>query len=286
MGNADGQVPASHGLIKRGPLEEGMANHFSILALRTPWTVWKGHHLYLHSNLLSPFSLYSLEACLLVYAHTDFTRDCMQSKRYSLGYIKVCHPISIPFFLITNINLFSSREEPSLTPSSTTCFSGRTVKRGKGPGLTTEDASGMLMRSFQSYESHIYLFCLNHLRIKVFFSFSLTWVLWKSSLDLPGFLPEMETIQRKIEARREYRFSLENNTWDPLSLREGWCLPWSKPISIFFFFCPSLFEFEFSIPCKLERLSKYNGSLMEFSNVIVLIAAPIYLQTPKSHHNG
>ena len=25
-----------------GPLENGMANHFSILALRTPWTVWKG----------------------------------------------------------------------------------------------------------------------------------------------------------------------------------------------------------------------------------------------------
>ena len=27
---------------KHGPLEKGMANHFSILALRTPWTVWKG----------------------------------------------------------------------------------------------------------------------------------------------------------------------------------------------------------------------------------------------------
>ena len=27
---------------KCGPLEKGMANHFSILALRTPWTVWKG----------------------------------------------------------------------------------------------------------------------------------------------------------------------------------------------------------------------------------------------------
>ena len=27
------------GLTKRGPLEKGMANHFSILALRTPWTV-------------------------------------------------------------------------------------------------------------------------------------------------------------------------------------------------------------------------------------------------------
>ena len=30
------------GLTKCGPLEKGMANHFSILALRTPWTVWKG----------------------------------------------------------------------------------------------------------------------------------------------------------------------------------------------------------------------------------------------------
>ena len=29
-------------LTKRGPLEKAMANHFSILALRTPWTVWKG----------------------------------------------------------------------------------------------------------------------------------------------------------------------------------------------------------------------------------------------------
>ena len=28
-------------LTKCGPLEEGMANHFSIPALRTPWTVWK-----------------------------------------------------------------------------------------------------------------------------------------------------------------------------------------------------------------------------------------------------
>ena len=28
-------------LTKRGPLEKGMANHFSTLALRTPWTVWK-----------------------------------------------------------------------------------------------------------------------------------------------------------------------------------------------------------------------------------------------------
>ena len=29
-------------LTKCGPLEKGMGNHFGILALRTPWTVWKG----------------------------------------------------------------------------------------------------------------------------------------------------------------------------------------------------------------------------------------------------
>ena len=28
-------------LTKHGPLEKGMANHFSILAARTPWTAWK-----------------------------------------------------------------------------------------------------------------------------------------------------------------------------------------------------------------------------------------------------
>ena len=30
------------GLTEYGPLEKGMANHFSILALSTAWTVWKG----------------------------------------------------------------------------------------------------------------------------------------------------------------------------------------------------------------------------------------------------
>ena len=29
-------------LTKRGPLENGMADHLTILALRTPWTIWKG----------------------------------------------------------------------------------------------------------------------------------------------------------------------------------------------------------------------------------------------------
>ena len=35
---------------KHGPLEEGMANHSIILALRTPWTVWKGKNI-LHQEM-------------------------------------------------------------------------------------------------------------------------------------------------------------------------------------------------------------------------------------------
>ena len=37
-------------LTKHGSLEEGMANHSSILALRTPWTVWKGKNI-LHQEM-------------------------------------------------------------------------------------------------------------------------------------------------------------------------------------------------------------------------------------------
>ena len=43
-------------LTKCGPLEKGMANHFSILALRTPWTVWKGEKIG-HWKMNSPGQL-------------------------------------------------------------------------------------------------------------------------------------------------------------------------------------------------------------------------------------
>ena len=42
-------------LAKNGSLEKGMENHFSILALRTPWTVWKGKKLW-HRKMSSPRS--------------------------------------------------------------------------------------------------------------------------------------------------------------------------------------------------------------------------------------
>ena len=44
-------------LIKCGPLEKGMANHFSILAMRTAWTVWKGKKIG-HWKLNSPGAQY------------------------------------------------------------------------------------------------------------------------------------------------------------------------------------------------------------------------------------
>ena len=40
-------------LTKPGPLEKGMASHVSILALRTPWTVWKGKNIW-HWKMNSP----------------------------------------------------------------------------------------------------------------------------------------------------------------------------------------------------------------------------------------
>ena len=40
-------------LTKRALLEKGMANHFSILASRTPWTVWKGKMMW-HWKMNSP----------------------------------------------------------------------------------------------------------------------------------------------------------------------------------------------------------------------------------------
>ena len=42
-------------LTRRGPLQEGMANHSSILAARTPWTVWKGKKIW-HQKVSSPWS--------------------------------------------------------------------------------------------------------------------------------------------------------------------------------------------------------------------------------------
>ena len=38
-------------LTKHGPLEKGMANNFSILDLRTPWTVWKAKNRTLKDEL-------------------------------------------------------------------------------------------------------------------------------------------------------------------------------------------------------------------------------------------
>ena len=50
---AEGHVPASQGLTKCCPVEKGMANHFSILSLRTLWTVWKGKKIW-HWKMCPP----------------------------------------------------------------------------------------------------------------------------------------------------------------------------------------------------------------------------------------
>ena len=45
--------PLTKHLTKCGPLEKEIANHFSILALRIPWTVWKGRKIW-HWKLNPP----------------------------------------------------------------------------------------------------------------------------------------------------------------------------------------------------------------------------------------
>ena len=54
-------------LTECGPPEKGMANHFSILALRTPWTVWKGKHVCCGFVIYSfyYFEVYSFYSCFL-----------------------------------------------------------------------------------------------------------------------------------------------------------------------------------------------------------------------------
>ena len=52
-GEAEGHVFVSQGLTKFGLLEKGMANHISILALRTPWTHWKGKKIW-HQKMRRP----------------------------------------------------------------------------------------------------------------------------------------------------------------------------------------------------------------------------------------
>ena len=49
------------GLTECGPLEKGMANHFSILALRTPWTVWTVYTYILDKAMAAHFSIFCLE---------------------------------------------------------------------------------------------------------------------------------------------------------------------------------------------------------------------------------
>ena len=154
----------------------------------------------------------------------------------------------------------------------------------RGP-LTTEDASGMFMRSFQSYESHVYLFCLNHLRITVFFLILIDLSLVKIQLEPARVFTRNGDYRGKLKQEKN-KDSVLKILCEILAALEKAGVFHGQSQYTFFFFCPSLFEFEFSIPCKLERLGKYNGSLMDFSNVIILIAAPIYVQTPKSHHNG
>ena len=70
----DGQVMLESS-DKHDPLEKGMSNHFSILPLRTPWTVWKGKqeiYLKLTIGLYFIFSFIHFIFTLKLFLKMDF----------------------------------------------------------------------------------------------------------------------------------------------------------------------------------------------------------------------
>ena len=68
------------GLIECGPLQKEMANHFSILALRTPWTVWKGKKIG-HWKINSPGQLGAQYAIGDQWKNNSIKNEVMEPKQ-------------------------------------------------------------------------------------------------------------------------------------------------------------------------------------------------------------
>ena len=75
-------------LTKCGPLEKGMANHFGILSLRTPWTVWKDMWLVTAILDLMDLRMYGSEICWLKTGRVYRKKREYGWKRESTAYVK------------------------------------------------------------------------------------------------------------------------------------------------------------------------------------------------------
>ena len=87
------------GLIECGPLEKGLANHFSILTLRTPWTGWEGKKIG-HWKMISPGQLLLLLLLLSCFSHVWLCATPYTAAHHappSLGFSRQEHWSGLPF---------------------------------------------------------------------------------------------------------------------------------------------------------------------------------------------
>ena len=83
-------------LTKRSPLEKGTLNHFSILVLRTPWTVWKSKKIW-HWKLNHPST--QVSRCPICYCWACQLRIKMLTVELGLNYVRK-YPWAFPSFLL------------------------------------------------------------------------------------------------------------------------------------------------------------------------------------------
>ena len=107
------------GLTERGPLEKGMASHFSILALRTPWTViWNTKHQNHIKFYLLPLLLFTVEHLCLTILNEFYFLD-MPCFLFSLTTNHSNHFLSVEsFYFLSGLFLWFLRMNYKLQFSS------------------------------------------------------------------------------------------------------------------------------------------------------------------------
>ena len=139
------------GLTGCSPMEKGLANHFSILALRTPWTVWTGKMIgYWKRNYPGQFSLVQSLSCVWLFATPWITRSqASLSITISRGSLKLssiesvmpsshlilCHPLFLLPPIHPSIRVFSNESALRMRWPKYWSFSFSIIPSKEHPGL-------------------------------------------------------------------------------------------------------------------------------------------------------
>lgn len=156
----------------------------------------------------------------------------------------VCHPIPVLFLLITNIDRFLLENwahlHPQPPPSQAELSDGARDQvwpgsQSLGHGCVRDgrvvllrlwqSGLSLLLESSENWSFFLFLIDLSLVKIKAGPTRGITgcrlYLKWRQP-------------RRKSKQKKDDKFSPENITWDPHSLKGDWCLQWSKPGHIFF----------------------------------------------------